>query len=231
MIENTVQTLIDSVKDLTGQTNLSNAKAIRALNFAVDDWSLQTILASGKWRRDSTNHGNVSRITATLPANQTKLSLPTDMIAIRQVEILVEGTYQILHPTDIKDASEPLDAIHQGAGLPERYDYDSNHLYFYPVSDSARTVRITYSRNHPRFSADNLTQDTGVLSIDEEYVVLYAADFIGIGVSDTARAAVAQKLAGKRADMRQSFAGFDQDTPRRMRPKADGAFSSNSFRR
>ena len=227
---NTVQTLIDSVKDLTGQDNIATAKVIRALNFGVDDWSTQTILASGKWRRDSTNHGNVSRITATLPAGQTKLSLPTDLIAIRQVEVLVGGTYIVVEPTDVHDSSEPLDTTYQGSGVPEKYDYDSNHLFFYPVSDSSRTVRISYSRAHPRFSASNLTQDTGVLAIDEEYVVLYAADFVAIGISDTARVAIAQKLAEKRKSMHQTFALIDQDTTRKVRPHTDGVFSNNSFR-
>lgn len=232
METNTVQTLIDSVKDLTGLTNLQTAKAIRALNFGVDDYSRQTILASGKWRQDSTNHGNISRITATLASGATKLSLPTELIAIRQVEIQVDGKYQIVDPTDIHDhAATPLDTQYSASGKPKYYDYDSNHLYFYPPSDEARTVRVTYSRAHPRFAADNLTQNTGVLQIDEEYVVLYAADYVAIGSSDTARVPIAEKLERKRKELHQTFANLDQDTPKRLVSNQRAAFTRNSFRR
>ena len=48
MIQNTVQTLIDYVKDLSGQTNLANAKAIRALNFGADHLSVIKLMAGVK---------------------------------------------------------------------------------------------------------------------------------------------------------------------------------------
>lgn len=231
MQTNTVQTLIDSVKDLTGLTNLSTAKAIRALNFGVDDYSRLTILASGKWRQDSTNHGNVSRITTTLSSGATKLSLPAELIAIRQVEVLQEGKYLIVEPTDVHEHPDyPLSSKYSESGLPKYYDYDSSHLYFYPTSDEARTVRVTYSRAHPRFDTGNLSQDTGVLQIDEEYVVLYAADYCAVGASDSARVAIAQKLADKKRDVMNTFSNLDQDTPRRLKPSTAGPFT-NSFKR
>lgn len=232
MQTNTVQTLIDSIKDLTGQSNLSTEKAIRALNYGVDDYTRQRILASGKWSPDSSNHGDIARMTTTLSAGSSKLSLPTELIAIRQIEILVESKYYIVEPTDIHDHSdEPLDTKYGTTGLPKVYDVHSNHAYFYPTTDASRTVRVTYRRAHPRFSADNLTQDVGVMQIDDEYVVLYAADYVAIGVSDSARPAIAEKLAIKKKEIKDTFGSLDQDTSRAVRTKAKTPFSSNSFNR
>lgn len=232
MNENTLQTLYEAVKDLTGQSSLSQAKFIRAINFGVDDYTRQRLLASPRFTPDSGLYGNISRVTTTLGVDEAKISLPTELITIRQVEILNGDTYQVVEPTDIQDHSDyPLDTKYPGTGLPVMYDIESNHMYFYPKSDEARTVRMTYQRAHPRFTVADLTGNTGVLSIDEEYLVLYASDYVMIGSSDTARVAVAQKLADKRKDIRTMFGNLDQDRAKKVRVAQSNAFRFNSFKR
>ena len=47
MQTNTVQTLLDYVKDLSGQTNVATAKVIRALNFGTDNLTYLKLLTTG----------------------------------------------------------------------------------------------------------------------------------------------------------------------------------------
>jgi hypothetical protein len=229
MESNTVQTLIDYVKDISGQDNASDAKIVRALNFGADKYSRIAITSSGKWRWDSSNQTDMPRITTTVGSSDTKVSLPTELIAIELVEILEDGDYQLVQPIDIRDNdSESLSAVYDSAGLTRYYDYDSAHLYLYPVSDSSRTLRVTYSRAHPRFSTSNLTQNVGVVPIDEEFLAFFAADRIMLGMNDPARTQVRQELQMMEADIRDMFSKRDQDTSRRLKGKTPDVFMRRS---
>jgi len=230
MHQNTLQTLIDYVKDISGQTNAPTAKIIRALNFGVDDYSRQRILCSKRFSPDSTNHGNIARVTATATGGKLSLTELEELIGIRQVEVYVNGQYEIVEPIDIQDESESLDKVYSGTGTPKVYDVRSNHLYFYPTPSSGLTVRVEYTRNHPRFSADNLTQDVGVLNIDDEYVALFAADRIMIGTNDPSRTQVRNELENKKREMKQTFANLDQDKSKRLKTRVKAPFISNAFR-
>lgn len=222
MQTNTVQTLIDYVKDLSGQSNASTAKIIRALNFAVDHYSYLRITANGTWKWDSRNHSDLPRVTATLSGN--KLSVENELVAIQHVEIYDNGLYHTVYPKDQRTEVEPLDNVYNGSGIPKYYDYDSRHLYFYPTADQSYTVRVTYSRAHPRFSTDNLTQSTGLEPIHEEYIALYAADRIMLGMSDSARVAVREELRIKEQEIKDLASKKDQDTPRRLKGKIPSTF-------
>lgn len=229
MENNTVQTLIDYVKDLSGQDNASDAKIIRALNFGVDHYTYLAVTSSGKWKFDSSLNTDLPRITTSVDSSTSKVSLPTDLIAIDKVEVTENGKYQVVQPIDRRDnQDESLDTVYDTNALPVRYDYDSAHLYLYPISDTSRTLRVSYSRAHPRFSVDNLTVSVGTIPIHEEYVALYAADRIMLGMSDTARSAVRQELMVKEAEVRDLFSKRDQDTQRRLKANIPSAFMRRS---
>ena len=229
MESNTVQTLIDYVKDLTGQTNASDAKLVRALNFASDHYSYLAITSSGKWNWDSSNQDDLPRITATIDSSTTKVSLPTDLIAIRQVEVTENDKYQIVHPIDIRDNQDhSLGTVYEAADLPRHYDYDSRYLYLYPTSDTTRTLRITYGRAHPRFSTSNLSQSVGVIPIQEEYLALYAADRLMIGNNDPSRTQIRNELMMKEEEVRDLFSKRDQDTQRRLKANIPSVFTKRS---
>lgn len=233
MNENTLQTIVDTVKDLSGQDNAPLAKIIRGINYGVDDYTRQRILASGRFSPDSTSHGNIARITTTITSSDSKVSLPVELIAIRQVEVTDDnGKYQIVEPVDIQDYPDtPLETMYPNTGMPQVYDVESEHIYTFPTTDQSRTMRITYQRAHPRFTVSDLTNGVGVLPIDEEYVALYATDYIMIGSSDTARVAVAQKLEQKRREIKDMFGRRDQDRARKLRNVAFAAFTSNPFKK
>lgn len=231
MVQNTVQTLIDYVKDLTGLTNASDAKIVRALNFGVDDYSRQRVLSSKRFTPDSTNHGNIARVTATATNGTLSLDELEELIGIRQVEVLVGGSYQIVESSDIKDESMPLDTLYAGTGAPQVYDIRSNTLYLYPAPSGSMTIRLEYTRNHPRFTTDNLSQNVGVLNIDDEYVAMFAADRLMIGSNDPSRTQIRNELEMKKKEMKQTFGNLDQDHSKRVTVRSYAPFNRNAFSR
>lgn len=226
MIENTVYDLIESIKDLSGQTNISTAKAIRALNFGADSYSRLHILNSGKWKEDSNNHENLPRITTTITSADEKVSLPLELIAIQNVEVMTDGRYQPLEHIDAYDSKDAsLSTVYATTGVPKRYDYDADNLYLYPQTDSSITLRVTYSRAHPRFSVDELTQSTGVVPIDDEYLVMYAVKYVMTGSNDPSIVGIKQDLQGMRNDVVVMYQNRNQNSVRRIKPKISNAFS------
>lgn len=229
MQTNTVQTLIDYVKDITGLDNASNEKVIRALNFGVDNYTYLAITSSGKWRFDSKNHQNLPRITTTIGPSDHKISLPTELIAIELIEVTEDSKYQIVHPIDIRDEQDhSLSTKYETNGIPRHYDYDSRHIYLYPTSDTSRTCRITYSRAHPRFTTSNLTQEVGVVPIHEEYVAMYAADRLMLGSNDNNRNNIRNELQVMQQEVRDLFSKRDQDTPQRIKGTVPSVFRNKS---
>lgn len=222
MEENTLQTIIDYIKDLTGQTDASDAKIVRAINFTVDEYSRIRITGSGKWKRGFSNHGDLSTVTTTLSGN--KLSLESEMIAIERVDIQDSGKYRNVLPTDLKDHDEPLDAIYETSALPKYYDYDHHHLYFYPGSDTSRTVRVHYKRAHPRFTTSNLTASLGIIPIDEEFLAIGASARLTIGSNDPSHVSIRSMYEGMKADIKDSQSKEDQNTPRKLKGNIPSVF-------
>lgn len=229
MQSNTLSNTIDFIKDITGLTGASTAKIIRALNYGADHYTYLALTSSGRWKWDSTNQTDINRITTTITSANDKVELEVDTITVNRVEVLVDGKYQIVHPTDIRDNNEePLQTQFNDAGIPKYFDFDGRQLYLFPVSDQTRTLRVTIGRAHPRFTASDLTVGMGVPPIHEEYLALYAADRLMIGSSDTARTAIRNELTVKEAEIRDLFSKRDQNTGRRIKSMIPSVFMHRS---
>jgi uncharacterized protein YerC len=224
MITNTVQTLVDYVKDISGQTNASNAKIIRALNFGVDHYSYLALTASGDYNWDSRNQADVNRVSVTT-ADST-LGIEDELITVREVEIYLNDKWQVLNHIDEKDAS--YNAKKNETNTPNSFDLVGQLIRPLPAPDQAYTYRLTYGRAHPRYSADNLTQATGLIPVTEEYVALYAADKIMLGMSDSARSAVRNELTVKQEEVRDIFSKRNQSRPMRLKASVPNAFMKHS---
>lgn len=226
MVTNTLQTIIDYVKDLTGQTNASDEKIIRAVNFGVDNLAFLSLTAAGRFKPDSRNHGDVNRVITTVTSGTTKLLLESELVTISQMDIEVGGVWRRLEPTDRSESRDtPLDTSN-ATGTPTSYDVEGNHAYLYPVPNATFRVRLSFGRAHPRFTVADLASELGINPLHEEYVAFFAADRILIGTSDASRVQVRNELASLRADVIELFKSQDQDTVRRLKPKLNTAFSS-----
>lgn len=221
---NTVQTLIDYVKDISGQTNASNAKIIRALNFGVDHYSYLALTASGDYNWDSRNQTDVNRVTTTTSA--ATLGIENELITVREVEIYLDGKWQTLNHIDEKDAN--YNAKKNETSTPDSFDIVGQLIRPLPVPDQSYTYRLTYGRAHPRYSVDNLTQATGLIPITEEYVALYAADKIMLGTNNSNRTAVRNELTVKQEEVRDILSKRNQSRPMRLKATFPSAFMKHS---
>ena len=216
MQTNTVQTLIDEVKDLSGQSNVSTAKVIRLLNRGTDRLSAIRLEIARKSGWDSSNQTDVSRVTTT--SSDATLLMEDELLTLLELERLnADGTYTRLTPIDRRDSE--YEALKNQTGSPRAYDLDGRLIRPLPVPNTSVSYRLTYGRVHPRYSVDNLTQSTGVLPTEEEFVIFYAADRLMIGMSDSARAAVRNELTVMEDNIRTLAANVDQATPKRMKPR------------
>lgn len=215
MIQNNVQTLIDYVKDLSGLTNATNAKIIRALNFGVDNLSIIKQLAGGRNNPDSANHTDLPRTTVTTSATTLTLSGGDldagELLTLKRLEILVDGSFKPLQPIDALDAG--YEYQENRTGQPTHFDPEGQIVRLYPAPDASYTYRMSYGRVHPRYSADNLTQATGLLPGEEEYVALYASDRLMIGSNDPSRAQIRNEMTVKAQEVRDLESKKDQTRP------------------
>lgn len=225
MQNNTVTTLIDYVKDLTGLTNATNAKIIRALNFGTDHLSLLKTMAGSRADWDSSNHGDISRVTTT--TSDSTLDLENELVTVKKLELVgSNGEYKTIEPTDRR--YDGYESIKNATGTPTHYDIVGNTVRLMPTPDQSFTYRLTFGRVHPRYSVDNLTQATGLSPLDEEYVALYAADRLMIGANDPSRVAIRQELQIKKDEVIMVETKKDQSSARRMRPMQMAAFSNRN---
>lgn len=227
MQTNTLQDLIYAIKDTTGLSNASDAKIIRAVNFAVDAYSRIALLSSGTWKWDSRLNNDISRVTGTLTTSG-KVSIENELATVEHVEILVNGTYKTVTPKDQRREANPLDAEYSATGTPSYYDIEGRFLRFYPLPDTSYTVRLSYGRAHPRFTTSDLTKSIGVEPIDEEFVELYASKRLMRGSNDPSLVEIKQELAQMTEDIRDMFSKRDQDTPRRLKGTIPSTFTNKS---
>lgn len=230
MQQYTVQTLIDYVKDLSGLTNAPTAKIIRALNFGVDHLSVIKLMAGSKTNPDSSNQTDLSRSGVTTSATTLSLTGGTldegEALTFRHLEILSGDVYTKLFPIDSRDSE--YEYLQAQTGMPTHFDIEGNILRLFPQPESSYTYRLSYGRVHPRYSASNLTQSTGLFPNEEEYVALYAADRLMIGSSDTARTQVRNEMTVKAGEITKMTGLRDQTVSKRIKPTAK-TFTRNSF--
>jgi hypothetical protein len=231
MIQNTVQTLIDYVKDLSGLTNVTTAKVIRALNFGADHVSVIKLMAGSKTNPDSSNHTDLSRTVVTTSDLTLGLSGGTldegEAFSLRHLEIATGDTYTRLVPIDSRDSQ--YEDLQNQTGEPTHFDIEGNLLRLLPKPNTSYTYRLSYGRVHPRYSASNLTQATGLLPNEEEYVALYATDRLMIGSNDPSRTNIRNEMTVKAGEIVKMTGLRDQTANKRLRPRAN-TFSRNSFK-
>jgi hypothetical protein len=220
MQENTVLDLIEEVKELSGQTNASNAKILRNLNRGTDRLSAIRLEIARKSGWDSRNQTDINRVTST--TTDTTLLLENELLTVLELELQnSDGTYTKLVPLDRRDGL--YETIKDNIGTPTHFDMDGRIIRPFPAPNSEQTYRLTYGRAHPRFSEDNLSQGTGVMPTEEEFIVFYAADRIMIGMSDSARVQVRNELTIMEANIKKMAANVDQATAKRLRPQSRAA--------
>ncbi len=236
----TVEDIIDDVKYLAGVDTLTNARAIKFINYGLDRYSSIALTSSGRWKFDATTHVDEDDdrtfpiATATLQAGEESIPLETTFLTINQVQILNDGKWQVLSPVDTRDQKyEVLRTTYDASGTPYKYDYDAHSLFIYPSSDTSRTIRVLYSRAVPHVTA--IADYLGIIDIHEEYIVDYVCDKVSLRTVDSSKVSFQEKIMKwEGADgvsggvLRDWFSKRDQDTPKRLKALIPANFMGSS---
>lgn len=215
----TVSTTIEHIKDLTGQTNLSQAKAIRLIDYALDKYTYLALTADGKAQVDDSGNDDVNRATATLEAGTNKVQMGADFIMWSFVEIEdSNGNKWRLTPYDQRFTEETTPSS-DNTGRPSRYDSYSGLFYFDKYADQDYTIRAHYSRafNH----VTDVNAQLGIPSIHSEFIAFHAASRIGIGMSDSAFTAIRNELSQMEREIVDFYRVRDEDMPQVLQAKVD----------
>lgn len=220
MALNTQSALITQLKYLSGQDNLSDADAVRLLNYALDDYTHLAINSDGKWQVDDTEEEDVSRATTTLAANENKVSFSSDFLKVSFVEI-EDGTDKLrLLPYDLRFEKETTPRT-DNTGRPDRYDYYGGVMYFDRYADKAYTVRVFFSRPFTHLTTENTSQVIGIPSIHCEYLVFHAMHRLALRNSDSSRAQIRQELMELEQRVQDFYRRRDEDGGTFIRGKMD----------
>lgn len=221
----TYETISDQIKFITGQDNLSTTDALRIINFALDAYSDIYMKADGRWKFDPHTTLTNPIATTALVANQSQYELDTDFLQIDRVEVLVNGVYKPLTPIDRnEDKENSLTALYQTAGTPTYYDFDGNSIYLYPAPSQSITSGLKVFHTRPVDYITALTETVSIPRIHAEYLAIHGAYQVSIRTNDQNRTQLQNQLLILENKVRDYFTVRDEDRPRRLRPKTEGAF-------
>lgn len=221
MAQNNVQDTIDQIKDLTGQTNLSNAKAVRQINYGLDRYTYFAITSDGKAQVDDSTNDNINRATATLSSGTNSVKIGADFIGWQFVEIEnSNGDRWRLKPYDQRFTEETTPKA-ENTGRPKRYDYYGGVFYFDTYADEDYTIRAHYNRAFNHVTVDDLSATIGIPTIHAEYPALFAASRIGIGMSDTAYVQIRDERRLMEREIEDFYRTRDEDAPQILQAKVD----------
>jgi len=240
-MKRTIEEIIDDLKFVTGQDSLTNARAIKLLNYAKDNYSYIALTASGRWKFDDYTHTNdldevtYPIATSTISPIYDGIPLETGFLAINQVQVYVNGRWQTVQPIDTRDNKhEVLGTTYASSGTPMYYDYDAHSLFVYPKPATSTPIKILYSRAGKHFTESDLTQYTGIPSIHDEYLIIHSGYKLSFRTVDGAKVDFRNELAkwegvdGKGGIIRDFYSKRDQDTPRRLKGMTPTAFTGTS---
>lgn len=177
--------IVSYIADATGLNKTAHIKKItRAANSASREiWSV-IFEAYGGWQYDDTNNADLPTATADLVASQSKYTIPTDALTIRQVSVKDESGFwrdlKAITTEDIHSVSAENE-FQDTAGNPRFYRMFSNVIELYPAPNysQTRSIRVQFDRGSTTFSSDATDTSPGFASEFHDAVHIGASYMIG----------------------------------------------------
>lgn len=221
MAQNTAQNIIDHIKFLTGQDNLSTADGVRLINYAQDEYTYLAITADGKAQVDDSGETDANRASATLSSGTNKVRLGADFLTWQYVEIEdSNGNRWRVKPYDQR-AEEETTPKTTDTGRPTRYDFYGGVFYFDKYADQDYTIRAHYSAAFTHATTDNLTKAIGIPSIHAEYIALHAAARLALANNDPSHAALRNERSAYEVRIQDFYRVRDEDMPQVLQATVD----------
>ena len=155
-----LQTYVSDLLDDTANDYFSLTQIKLWINLAAQQLQLELIDAGeGRYK---------SCLSTSTVANQKRYKLPTDFIAIHNLELVLSGSGDTADVQPLFEVSQGESHLVQSTsrvtGKPANYWMDKEHLVLAPVPDKAYELRMTCARR-----IDTMTLDADVPDIPLEY--------------------------------------------------------------
>lgn len=221
MAQNTAQNVIDQAKFLTGNSDISNANAVRLLGYSLDQYTYLAITSDGKAQVDDTEESDISRATATLSSGNNKVNVGADFLTWSFVEIEdSNGNRYRLEPFDQRTKEETTVKT-TTTGRPNKYDYYGGHFYFNKYADQDYTLRAHFSRAFTQPTVSDLTVTIGIPSIHAEYLALHMATRMAMAANDPSYTSFRNELTNYEMRIQDFYRVRDEDMPQILQAKLD----------
>lgn len=205
------QDIVSTIADSTGMNKIADLKRItRAANEAtrlIWAWIFESY---GGWQYDDGNQTTLSSAKAPLAASQSKYTIPSDAISIRQVSVQdTSGQFYDLTPITTEEIhSRSTETEFQDtAGRPRYYRLISNVIELYPAPNYSQptSLRVQFDRGSVAFASTDSTKSPGFVSEFHGAVPVGASYIIASDRSLSNRGNLGQRWLQYREDIQDYY--------------------------
>lgn len=203
------QDIVSTIADSTGMNKTADIKKItRAANEAnrtVWNWIFE---AYGGWQYDDGNQSNLPSATAHLNSGQSKYTIPSDALTVRQVSVKDEnGNWTDIDPITAEEihSHSTENEFGKTPGSPAYYRLIGNIVELYPAPNytQVRSLRMQFDRGSVAFTSTSTNTSPGFAS-EFHGAIPVGASFI-LGSDRTLR---------NRADLEKRWLGYETSVKR-----------------
>lgn len=187
------------------------ADKLREANSALGQIGIWIWQATGSWNFDDSNKTTLPIATADLIDGQKDYELPTDILAIRRVEIKnSSGDWIKLRLFDEAQHYDGLD--NEDSGLPARYRLSGESLLLYPKPDASQVttddgLRIHLDRTFTGFDTSDADTTPGFAEPFHDLLSFMIAKKYFIANVPNQKGIYDQEIAQMKFDMQDYYAG------------------------
>ncbi|MFS4438599.1 hypothetical protein ACMA5I_10325 [Paracoccaceae bacterium GXU_MW_L88] len=181
-------------EDYTGDTvgSLSDARAVRALNRAIDSYSYLAATSSGQWQGVSTPTTN--RTEYTLATGETSLTFDESVMSIERIDI------------EERPLKREEKIYTDGTGKPTAYELHGFTAHFDTEADAEYTVTVFHRNAFPHLVEEDENSTVGIPYFHDEYILAYAAHSLSLYTNDEHRIALERKIEVKKREITDLYA-------------------------
>lgn len=205
------QDIVSYIADATGLNTTADLQYITRMANAADREIWAVIFeAYGGWQFDDSNNSDLPTATADVVVSQSKYTLPTDAITVRQVSIKDESDFwHDLTPITLEDIHKVSteNEFQDTASTPRYYRLTANVIELYPATSytQTRSLRVQFDRGMVGFASTATTATPGYASEFHDATWIGAAYMIATQRTLKNLVPLREQWAQKKADIAEYY--------------------------
>ncbi len=212
------QGLVQDLRFLSGQDNLSLNDATRILNYALDDYWHLALVSAGLNKPDGRNYTNLPDATTPVAIGTNKVTKEREHFVLDELQMTYNSKDYVLERKSATRDTDgtPFSRTYKTNSRPKYYDEVGDIIFLYPAPDKTITLHQWYTRPYKHFSPSDITVDIGIPYTHAGYLSLKGAKRLGFRTADTASASMEQELRKKENEIKEYFGLRDNNAEHRL---------------